>query len=207
MTSETTGLRSFDKRLQQCAKCLFGRSFALIALLTLTPLMLGIAAAVKLDSRGPVIFRQARTGQNGKVFYILKFRSMQVNASMSQARRNDQRVTRVGAVLRKTSLDELPQLVNVLMGDMALVGPRPHAVAHDEFYAPQIGNYMMRYAVKPGMTGWAQINNARGETETVEKMARRAALDLQYVQNWSLLLDLRILIATPLALIRTDAAY
>jgi putative colanic acid biosynthesis UDP-glucose lipid carrier transferase len=198
--ADTDTLRSFVKSTMD-------RAISLCALVLLLPLFFLVAIAIKIDSPGPVLYRQPRTGKDGKVFQILKFRSMITGADLSQAQRNDPRVTRVGAILRKTSIDELPQLVNILLGDMAIVGPRPHAVVHDLFYAPRIANYMLRYSVKPGLTGWAQINNARGETETVEKMARRTALDLKYIRNRSILLDLRIILATPLTLLTSNKAY
>ncbi|QIE43378.1 exopolysaccharide biosynthesis polyprenyl glycosylphosphotransferase (plasmid) [Rhodobacteraceae bacterium SC52] len=207
MTNTAQTFAAASTNLQVIAKDAMDRTIALVAILLLLPVLVIVAIAIRLESRGPVLFLQDRTGLNGKVFRIFKFRSMTVGAGLAQARRGDARITRVGAFLRKTSIDELPQLLNVLLGHMSLVGPRPHAVAHDEFYAPQITNYMARYAVKPGMTGWAQVNNARGETETLNKMARRASLDLDYIRDWSLALDLKILIVTPLALLTDKGAY
>lgn len=195
------------QHLQTVAKSLIERVFAAAALVMFLPLFALIAIAIKLDSRGPVLFLQPRTGKDGKVFQIFKFRSMTIGADSAQAHRNDPRVTRIGGFLRKTSLDELPQLMNVVLGDMAIVGPRPHAVVHDKFYAQHIPNYMQRYSVKPGLTGWAQVNKSRGETDTVDKMMHRTALDLEYVHNWSLLLDMRIILVTPKVLLTTDQAY
>jgi putative colanic acid biosynthesis UDP-glucose lipid carrier transferase len=160
-----------------------------------------ITLLVRLDSPGPAIFRQTRTGLNGRTFLIYKFRTMHVQedgAGVRQARRGDARVTRLGAVLRKTSLDELPQLINVLRGEMALVGPRPHALAHDSLYGALITVYCERFAVRPGITGWAQINGSRGATPRLADMQRRIELDLWYVEHRSFALDLKILIATPL---------
>ncbi len=181
-------------------KALEDRALAILLLILFAPLMLLIAIAIKLDSKGPVLFRQRRYGFNNNPFDVYKFRSMRVEAgadeSAPQATRGDPRVTRVGAFLRRTSLDELPQLFNVLKGDMSIVGPRPHAVAHNEKYARVIDEYMCRHRVKPGITGWAQINGWRGETETPEKMSMRVQYDLYYIENWSLLFDLRILFMT-----------
>lgn len=165
--------------------------FAVIAL----P-MLMIAALVKLTSPGPAIFKQRRYGLNGEVLYVWKFRSMTVcedGVNVPQAKRGDMRMTSVGQFLRRTSLDELPQFINVLQGTMSIVGPRPHAVAHNEEYRLLIPGYMMRHKVKPGITGWAQVNGWRGETDTLEKMQKRVEFDLQYIQDWSLWLDLRII--------------
>jgi putative colanic acid biosynthesis UDP-glucose lipid carrier transferase len=164
------------------------------------PLMLLAALAIKLDSPGPVFFRQGRHGFNNRPFQVLKFRTMhhtqEVISDLTQAQRNDSRVTRVGALLRKTSLDELPQLFNVLSGDMSIVGPRPHAIEHNDKYAQQIDAYMTRHRIKPGITGWAQVNGLRGETGTLEKMRKRVEYDLFYVDNWSLKFDLKIMILT-----------
>jgi putative colanic acid biosynthesis UDP-glucose lipid carrier transferase len=155
---------------------------------------------VKLDSPGPVLFRQKRYGFNNNDITVFKFRSMRndpnPDPSVPQAQRNDPRVTRIGAFLRKSSLDELPQLFNVLQGTMSLVGPRPHAVAHNEHYAAVIDGYLGRHRVKPGITGWAQVNGYRGETDTPEKMRMRVQYDLYYIDNWSLSLDLKILLMT-----------
>ncbi|MBM7124770.1 undecaprenyl-phosphate glucose phosphotransferase [Dyella flava] len=182
------------------SKSLFDRLFALCVLLLLSPVLLAIAALVKLTSRGPVFFRQRRKGVDGREFTILKFRSMHVHREaagrLTQASKNDKRVTPIGRFLRKTSLDELPQFINVLFGQMSVVGPRPHALEHDDFYMRLIDGYMYRYRIKPGITGWAQINGARGETAQVECMARRVALDLFYIQHWSFWLDLKIVVMT-----------
>ena len=181
-------------------KPVFDRFFALVVLLALSPLLLAIAALVKCTSSGPVFFRQRRKGVDGREFTILKFRSMHVHneasGTLTQASKNDKRVTSIGRFLRKTSLDELPQFINVLFGQMSVVGPRPHALEHDDFYMRLIDGYMYRYRIKPGITGWAQINGARGETTKVESMARRVTLDLFYIQNWSFWLDLKIVTMT-----------
>ena len=179
-----------------------------ILLVLLSPLLVLMGLLVMLDSPGPAMFKQLRTGAEGKAFRILKFRTMTVmedGETVRQARINDHRVTRIGAFLRRTSLDELPQLFNVFVGDMSLVGPRPHAIAHDMHYVGLVEGYAMRYAVKPGMTGLAQISGARGETSTVEAMARRVALDTWYVRNHGVGLYLKILFATPFALFRHRA--
>jgi undecaprenyl-phosphate galactose phosphotransferase/putative colanic acid biosynthesis UDP-glucose lipid carrier transferase len=183
---------------------------AMAGIAVLSPLLLIAVAAIKLGSPGPVIFRQRRNGFNGRRFTIYKFRTMAVledGAEVRQAIRNDPRVTRVGRVLRRTSIDELPQLFNVLKGDMSLVGPRPHALVHDDQYSSLIATYAFRHHVKPGITGWAQVNGCRGETPQVEQMQRRVELDLWYINNCGLWLDLRILARTCVALFRTSAAY
>jgi undecaprenyl-phosphate galactose phosphotransferase/putative colanic acid biosynthesis UDP-glucose lipid carrier transferase len=180
------------------------------ALIFLAPVLFVIAAAIKLDSSGPVFFRQRRNGYRGREFRILKFRTMSVledGDSVTQARRDDQRVTRIGRWLRKSSFDELPQLLNILRGEMSLVGPRPHAVAHDELYAKLIENYELRQHVKPGVTGWAQVNGLRGETPTVDLMFRRIEFDLWYAANSSVMLDLHILVRTLFAVLRQNNAY
>ncbi|WP_236198427.1 undecaprenyl-phosphate glucose phosphotransferase [Pseudomonas pseudonitroreducens] len=161
--------------------------------------MLVIAAAIKLTSPGPVFFRQKRYGIDGRSIDVWKFRSMRVmenGATVTQATRNDSRITPLGAFLRRTSLDELPQFINVFMGDMSIVGPRPHAIAHNEEYRGQISSYMLRHKVKPGITGWAQVNGWRGETDTLEKMQKRIEFDLAYINNWSLWWDLKIVFLT-----------
>lgn len=181
-------------------KAIFDRLFAGAALLTLSPVMLAIAVAVKLTSKGPVLFTQRRKGADGRVFRIYKFRSMRAHTErpgvVRQATRGDSRVTRVGAFLRRTSLDELPQFLNVLRGEMSVVGPRPHAIEHDDHYRIIVDGYIHRYRIKPGMTGWAQVNGFRGETDRVEKMQARVEHDLYYLRNWSFGLDMRIVIAT-----------
>jgi exopolysaccharide biosynthesis polyprenyl glycosylphosphotransferase len=167
------------------------------------PICLVIAIAIKLDSSGPVFFVQSRKGYSGRPFRILKFRSMTVledEGDIRQATRNDPRVTRVGAFIRSASLDELPQFWNVLRGEMSVVGPRPHAMAHDDLYGTLIAQYASRRHVKPGLTGWAQINGHRGETPTVDKMADRVRHDIWYINNWSLWLDLRIIFSTVLSM-------
>ena len=169
-----------------------------------------IALGVKLTSRGPVLFRQRRYGLNGEEINVYKFRSMTVcedGAVVTQATRNDARVTPFGGFLRKTSLDELPQLFNVLQGRMSLVGPRPHAIAHNEQYRKLISGYMIRHKVKPGITGWAQVNGLRGETDTIEKMSARVNFDIDYLKHWSLLLDCKILLRTLLIVVKRDNAY
>ena len=179
-------------------------------LLALSPLLAIVAAAIKLDSPGPVIFRQRRNGFNGRQFEIYKFRTMNVledGAVIRQAKKRDNRVTAVGRLLRRSSIDELPQLFNVLKGDMSLVGPRPHALAHDDEYGKLIANYAFRHHVKPGITGWAQVNGFRGETLRIESMMERIEADLWYINNWSLWLDLRIMLATCLEVARGRAAY
>lgn len=176
------------------------RLLAVSLLVVFAPLLLLIAIAVKLDSKGPVIFKQRRHGFNHEVFNLYKFRTMHVvedGSRIVQAMRNDPRVTRVGRFLRKTSLDELPQLFNVITGDMSLVGPRPHALAHNEYYSAVLDRYANRHKVKPGMTGWAQVNGYRGETDTPEKMRHRVEHDLYYIENWSVWLDIKIITMTP----------
>jgi lipopolysaccharide/colanic/teichoic acid biosynthesis glycosyltransferase len=174
-------------------------SIALTALFLLGPLLLIISALIWMGDRRDPVFRQTRTGRHGKTFRIYKFRTMRVledGAVVQQATRDDARVTAMGRVLRKTSLDELPQLINVLTGDMSLVGPRPHAVAHDEYYGCEIPSYLQRFAAQPGLTGWAQINGSRGETPTIDHMRRRISLDLWYIENQCLTLDLIIIART-----------
>ncbi|MCP4993857.1 MAG: undecaprenyl-phosphate glucose phosphotransferase [Gammaproteobacteria bacterium] len=170
-----------------------------LILIAISPVMLAVAAAVKFTSTGPVIFRQRRYGVDGKEIFVWKFRSMRVaedGDSVVQAKKNDLRVTAVGAFIRRTSLDELPQFFNVLLGDMSIVGPRPHAVVHNEEYRGLIKGYMLRHAVKPGITGWAQVNGWRGETDTLDKMEKRVEHDLWYIRNWSSWLDLKIVFLT-----------
>jgi Undecaprenyl-phosphate glucose phosphotransferase len=179
------------------------------AILFLWPLLLLAAIAIKLDSGGPVIFQQRRTGFNGKEFVIFKFRTMTVledGPAITQACRGDIRATRVGKFLRRSSIDELPQLFNVLKGEMSLVGPRPHAVAHDREYKVHIADYGFRHHIKPGITGWAQVNGLRGETRSLDKMTERVKLDLWYIDNWSLGFDINILVRTCFEILR-DHAY
>jgi putative colanic acid biosynthesis UDP-glucose lipid carrier transferase len=183
---------------------------ASLILLLISPVMVAVALAVKLSSPGPVIFRQRRYGLDGEEIIVYKFRTMTVTEdgnNIVQARRNDKRVTRIGGVLRKTSLDELPQFVNVLQGRMSIVGPRPHAVAHNEMYRGLIKSYMVRHKVRPGITGWAQVNGLRGETDSLEKMEARVRCDLDYLRNWSLRLDLYIIWRTVRLVVRDSAAY
>lgn len=188
------------------SKALMDRTVALLAILALSPLLLATAFAVKRSSPGPVLFKQKRHGWNGKIIKVWKFRSMRLHADaqVKQASREDPRITRVGRFIRRTSIDELPQLFNVLQGHMSLVGPRPHAVAHNDYYTGKIDAYMARHRIKPGITGLAQISGCRGETETIDKMEKRVELDLAYINNWSLWLDIKILIKTPFTLLSKD---
>ena len=186
-------------RLELIEKRAFDLLFASIALLLLTPVLVVAAILIKLDSAGPVFFLQHRYGFNQKPFRIFKFRTMRSlddGPVVQQAKKDDPRVTRVGAWLRRWNLDELPQLFNVIKGDMSLVGPRPHALSHDREYEQRIARYARRHNVKPGITGWAQIHGFRGETDTDEKMRKRVEHDLYYIDNWSLPLDLQIMIRT-----------
>lgn len=198
------GFAGFVKRAEDL---LLGGALFGIALL---PMIL-IGIAIKLTSPGPVFFRQRRGGINGEVIRVWKFRTMTVcedGQDVAQATREDCRVTPLGRFLRRTSLDELPQIINVLQGSMSVVGPRPHALTHNTHYRPLIHRYMLRHKVKPGITGWAQINGWRGETEVLTKMEKRVEFDLQYINNWSLMFDLKIVALTPFMLIRNkDAAY
>jgi putative colanic acid biosynthesis UDP-glucose lipid carrier transferase len=179
-------------------------------LILISPFMAAIAVGVKVGSRGPVLFKQRRYGVDGGEITIYKFRSMTVcedGPQIAQATKNDKRITRFGAFLRRTSLDELPQFINVLQGQMSIVGPRPHAIAHNELYRKLIKGYMIRHKVKPGITGWAQVNGFRGETETIEKMQKRIEYDLDYLRNWSLRLDLYIILKTVTVVLRQRNAY
>jgi putative colanic acid biosynthesis UDP-glucose lipid carrier transferase len=181
-----------------------------VILLLISPILLIIALAVKLTSVGPVIFKQRRYGLNGEEIVVYKFRSMTVcedGGEVKQATKSDARVTSIGGFLRKTSLDELPQFINVLQGRMSIVGPRPHAVAHNEMYRKLIPGYMLRHKVKPGITGWAQVNGLRGETETLEKMAARVQYDLNYMRKWSLSFDLMIIAKTIWLVFKDAKAY
>jgi putative colanic acid biosynthesis UDP-glucose lipid carrier transferase len=183
---------------------------SLLAIALTWPLLLAIAIAVRLSSPGPVIFKQKRYGLNGEEILVFKFRSMTVcedGAHVVQAKRGDRRITRIGKFLRRTSLDELPQIFNVLLGHMSLVGPRPHAVAHNEQYRKLISGYMVRHKVRPGITGWAQVNGLRGETDTIEKMEQRVRYDIEYLQHWSLWLDVRILFRTLWMVLKRENAY
>jgi Undecaprenyl-phosphate glucose phosphotransferase len=182
-----------------------------IALLLLWPVLLIAAIAVKLGSKGPAIFKQRRHGFNNQVFEVYKFRSMRMQdddgKGVKQATRHDARITRVGSFLRRSSIDELPQLFNVLKGDMSIVGPRPHAVQHNDEFGAIISQYFARHNVKPGITGWAQVKGLRGETDTIEKMHKRVDADLYYIEHWSLLLDLKVILMTAMTVWFHDAAY
>jgi len=198
-----SGLNGILKRLSDIL-------FSIFILVLISPILLIIALAVKLTSPGPILFAQKRYGLDGEEIVVYKFRSMTVcddGDEIKQATRNDVRVTKLGAILRKYSLDELPQFINVLQGRMSIVGPRPHAVAHNEMYRGMIKGYMMRHKVKPGITGWAQINGCRGETDTVEKMQKRIEYDLDYLRNWSLGLDTIIILNTVVTVFKTDDTY
>ena len=188
------------------SKALLDRTVALIAIILLSPVLLTTALAVKMSSPGPVLFKQKRHGWNGKIIKVWKFRSMRLHddQEIKQASRHDPRITRVGQFIRRTSIDELPQLFNALQGRMSLVGPRPHAVAHNDYYTGKIDAYMARHRIKPGITGLAQISGFRGETQTLDKMEKRVELDLAYINNWSLWLDIKILIKTPFTLLSKD---
>jgi Undecaprenyl-phosphate glucose phosphotransferase len=196
------------------AKSIFDRTIATAALVLLSPLMAAVAIAIKLESKGPVLFRQKRYGFNNELIEVFKFRSMYTDLSDATAAKlvtkDDPRVTRIGRFIRKTSIDELPQLFNVLNGTLSLVGPRPHAThakAANELYNEVVDGYFARHKVKPGITGWAQINGWRGETDTREKIEKRVEYDLYYIDNWSLFLDFYILLRTPFALLDTRNAY
>jgi len=200
-----TPLTGAEKRLKNGLDFLL----ALVLTIVLSPLLLVIAVLIRFSSPGPVFFRQQRHGVGGEPIKILKFRSMVVHQeqgnALTQAAPDDARVTTVGRWLRRSSLDELPQLFNVLRGDMSLVGPRPHAVEHTELYKSRIPRYMLRHKVKPGITGWAQVNGFRGLTNTPEKMALRIEHDLWYIQNWSMWLDVKILLMTPFVMLHRNA--
>lgn len=197
-----TALRVARKPLDGRAlfiKRAFDVGAASVGLLLLSPLLVAVALAIKLETPGPVFFRQERRGFNGSTFMIWKFRSMRVveaGSAMSQARRGDSRITRVGRFIRATSIDELPQLFNVLLGEMSLVGPRPHAISHDAELISRLDDFTYRNRILPGITGWAQVNGHRGETVTAEQIEARAFFDLYYVENWSLLFDLWIIVLT-----------
>lgn len=186
------------------------RVLAAIILTMISPIMALIALAIRLESRGPIVYKQERHGWDGKVIKVYKFRSMRVTEASSefkQATKNDSRVTKVGAFIRRTSLDELPQFFNVLQGRMSIVGPRPHPISLNDHYKDKVEFYFQRHKVKPGITGWAQVNGYRGETDTLEKMERRIQYDLQYIQNWSLWLDLKIIFLTIFKGFVSDKAY
>ncbi|HBR2507979.1 TPA: exopolysaccharide biosynthesis polyprenyl glycosylphosphotransferase [Klebsiella pneumoniae] len=173
--------------------------FSIIILFLISPVLAVIALLIKLTSPGPILFKQIRYGMDGKAIKVWKFRSMKVMENddrVIQATKNDTRVTKVGGFLRKTSLDELPQFINVLFGSMSIVGPRPHAVAHNEQYRKLIQGYMLRHKVKPGITGLAQVNGWRGETDTLDKMEKRIEYDLEYIRTWNIVLDIKIIFLT-----------
>jgi len=192
----TSPMRGFNRVL----KSVEDKVLAFIILIMISPVLLVIAISIKLTSKGPVLFKQKRHGWDGRIINVYKFRSMkphdEFDGTVTQAIRKDPRITRLGAFLRRTSLDELPQFYNVLQGRMSIVGPRPHAVAHNEHYKEVVDQYMLRHKVKPGITGWAQINGWRGETDTLEKMQKRIDFDLYYIENWSLWFDLKIIFLT-----------
>ncbi|MDX1252772.1 MAG: undecaprenyl-phosphate glucose phosphotransferase [Gammaproteobacteria bacterium] len=197
------GVRALLKRLSDVV-------VASIVLLLTSPLLALIALCIKWDSPGSILFKQRRYGLDGEEIVVYKFRTMTVcedSGEIIQATRNDVRITRFGAFLRRTSLDELPQFINVLQGRMSVVGPRPHAVAHNELYRKVIRGYMVRHKVRPGITGWAQVNGLRGETETLEKMQERIDYDLDYLRHWSVLLDIRIILRTAFLMFRDRRAY
>ena len=188
-----------DTRPLSATKFFLDIIISIILFLCLAPLLALIALLILIDSPGPVLFRQTRTGLDGKQFQIYKFRTMIVQENgevVRQVTKDDARITRIGRLLRKTSTDELPQLLNVIKGEMSLVGPRPHALAHDEYYAQRILDYRRRFAVKPGITGWAQVNGARGATPRLADMERRVEFDIWYIQNANLRLDFEILLRT-----------
>jgi putative colanic acid biosynthesis UDP-glucose lipid carrier transferase len=191
-------------------KRVFDVALASIALVLIWPVLLAVALAIKQTSPGPILFKQRRYGLNGERILVYKFRSMTVcedGPKVAQATKQDCRITPLGAILRRTSLDELPQIFNVLEGKMSFVGPRPHAVAHNEAYRKLINGYMIRHKVRPGITGWAQVNGLRGETSTVDKMHRRIQYDLDYVKNWSFWLDLKIIARTAMTVAYDRNAY
>jgi Undecaprenyl-phosphate glucose phosphotransferase len=210
-------LEIFDRPIHDwdsVAKRAFDIVFALAGIVALSPVMLATALAVRLDSKGPALFRQKRLGFNNEVIEVYKFRSMYVDQNDAAAARlvtkGDPRVTRVGRFIRKTSIDELPQFFNVLWGDLSLVGPRPHAAAakaQDRLYHEVVDGYFARHRVKPGVTGWAQINGWRGETDNDVKIQMRTEFDLAYIENWSLWFDLKIMLLTPIRLMNTENAY
>ena len=192
-------------------KRVFDVVFSVLALIAISPVMIGIALAVKLSSPGPILFKQKRYGLNGTRYWVYKFRSMYVGDDASrqlvQATRGDPRITPVGRFIRRTSLDELPQFFNVIKGEMSVVGPRPHSVAHNELYRKEIKRYMVRHKVKPGVTGWAQVNGLRGDTAQIERMEERIKFDLEYIRNWSPGLDIKIIFKTVAMVFRDENAY
>jgi putative colanic acid biosynthesis UDP-glucose lipid carrier transferase len=196
---------------RRVVKSLLDYTVASLALLMLSPVLLMIAAAIKLTSKGPVLFQQKRHGWNDEEIWVYKFRSMAMHkesdGAVTQALRDDPRVTPVGRFLRKSSLDELPQFFNVLQGRMSVVGPRPHALKHNSDYVKLIPKYALRHKVKPGITGWAQICGYRGETDTLDKMEGRVKHDIYYLEHWSLWMDLKIIAMTPLATVQNKNVY
>lgn len=197
---QQSGRHTSVRRWHYFIKIYMDKIIALSALLILSPLLIVVAIFIKLDSKGPIIFRQRRNGLNNKEFYIWKFRTMRVmenGTDVKQAKKNDARITRIGNFLRKSSLDELPQFINVLLGHMSVVGPRPHPVALNEKFIPLIEGYNNRHAMRPGLTGLAQINGHRGPTDTVEQMRLRVESDIEYIDTWSLWRDIKIMLATP----------
>jgi putative colanic acid biosysnthesis UDP-glucose lipid carrier transferase len=197
------GFNGLVKRLEDSV-------LASLILVMIAPLLIALAIGVKLSSPGPVLFKQRRYGVDGRKIVVYKFRTMTVAEDgevVRQATKNDSRITPFGGFLRKTSLDELPQFINVLQGRMSVVGPRPHAVAHNELYRKLIRGYMIRHKVRPGITGLAQVNGYRGETDTVEKMKARIEYDLAYLRNWSLVLDLQIILKTIVVVLKKQNAY
>jgi len=206
-TAEYPRVRS---NLNALSKRLFDILFSSVAIITLLPVMAVIAILIKLESRGPILFKQLRNGLNNEEIEVWKFRSMSVmenGQTVKQVTKNDPRVTAVGGILRKYSLDELPQFFNVLAGSMSIVGPRPHAVSHNREFSGLVSNYSKRHTVKPGITGWAQINGARGETDTIDKMALRVKYDIVYINNWSFNLDLKIVLLTVLQVMNSGDVY
>lgn len=196
--------------LSQTLKRMMDIVLSSVIIIGLIPVFIGVAMAVRISSPGPIVFRQKRYGVGGKEIEVFKFRSMRVedhNSEIRQATKNDDRITAVGKFIRKSSLDELPQFFNVLQGSMSIVGPRPHAIQHNEIYRKLIPGYMLRHKVKPGITGWAQVNGLRGETETVDKMRRRIQHDLVYISHWSFSFDLKIILRTALLVFKDVNAY
>ncbi|MGI4973287.1 MAG: sugar transferase [Janthinobacterium lividum] len=200
---KTSSLAQRSSARKRAFDLVFSVLIAAILLSWLIPL---IACIIKFESKGPILFRQLRTGKDGKSFYCLKFRSMHLHkeSDAKQAGKGGNRITKVGAFLRKTSLDELPQFLNVLKGEMSVVGPRPHMIQHTEYYSKVIHNFMDRHTAKPGITGLAQVMGYRGETKAMETMAKRVEADLHYLHNWSFLLDVKIIMATVVQAVESD---
>ncbi len=200
-------VNALSNSVRSVSKQLFDVICSFLGLVFLAPLLLTIAILIKATSPGPVVFAQLRTGLGGKTFVIYKFRTMTTlenGEEVVQASRQDSRITKVGALLRRSSLDELPQLWNVLIGDMSIIGPRPHALAHDHYYGALLPDYRERFRAKPGITGLAQCSGARGPTETLEKMSRRIRFDLAYIERWSLAMEARILVKTVKIIVAGD---